>query len=50
MRVAFRAVLRVVFPPSPCQLPVATLEVFDNFTGRTSLLAVGGGGTPDPSD
>jgi len=47
MRVAFRPVLRVVFPPSPCEPPVATLEVFDNFTGRTSLLAIGGG-TPDP--
>jgi hypothetical protein len=38
MRVAFRAVLRVAFPPSPCQPPVATLEVFDNLTGRTMVL------------
>ena len=49
MRVAFRPVLRVVFPPSPCEPPVATLEVFDNFTGRTSLLAIGGG-NPDPGE
>ena len=48
LRVAFRAVLRVAFPPNPCQPPVATLEVFDNLTGRTGLLAVGGG-APDPS-
>jgi hypothetical protein len=40
MRVAFRAVLRVgvVLPPSPCQPPVATLEVFDTLTGRTLVL------------
>ena len=50
LRVAFRPVMRVLAtaPPNPCQPPVATLEVFDSLTGRTNLLAVGGG-TPDPS-
>jgi hypothetical protein len=38
MRKAFRAVAQVTLPPNPCQPPVATLEVFDNLTGRSSLI------------
>ncbi|OGB92305.1 MAG: hypothetical protein A2Z31_03030 [candidate division NC10 bacterium RBG_16_65_8] len=40
LRKAFRAVARLAHPPSPCRPPaaVATLEVFDNVTGRSALL------------
>jgi hypothetical protein len=38
LRVAFRAVARVILPPSPCLRPVATLEVFDTVTGRSALV------------
>lgn len=39
LRKAFRAVVRgTAVPPNPCRPPVATLEVFDNLTGRTMLL------------
>ena len=37
LRKAFRAVA-VTRPPNPCQPPVVTLEVFDNLTGRSSLI------------
>ena len=40
-RVQFRAGLELrhaEFPPEPCQNIVATLEVFDDFTGRTMVL------------
>ena len=40
LRVAFRPVVRVLSTAAdePCQRPVATLDLFDPLTGRSTLL------------